>query len=179
MYIWKHFKTITYHRFLVCKNCFRVGLYWQGLVHDLSKYSWSEFSKGCIYWQGNRSPNNAEREDLGISYAWLHHKGRNKHHFEYWIDYDLNSDKLLGGMLIPKKYVAEMIMDRIAASRVYLGKEYTPAAPYYYFMNSKPHLWFVHEKSKEEIELLLKMLKDKGEKETFHYIRTVFLKQDS
>ena len=79
----KHFGTITKHKFLVMKECFRVGLYRQGLLHDLSKYGWTEFRVGCRYYQGNRSPNNAEREDRGYSSAWLHHKGRNKHHYEY------------------------------------------------------------------------------------------------
>jgi hypothetical protein len=177
VYIWQHFKTITKHRMLVCKNCFKVGLYRQGLTHDLSKYSWTEFSKGCKYWQGDRSPNNAEREDTGISLAWLHHKGRNKHHFEYWIDYDVESPNLLGGMKIPEKYVAEMIMDRIAACMVYMGDRYTDAAPYEYYMRGKEHLWFVHEECREQLEFLLGMLKDQVEKKTFHYMKHVFLKK--
>lgn len=94
----KHFGTITKHKFLVMKECFRVGLYRQGLLHDLSKYGWTEFRVGCRYYQGNRSPNNAEREDRGYSSAWLHHKGRNKHHYEYWIDYSLDGTGLLTGM---------------------------------------------------------------------------------
>ena len=117
MYGWQHFKTITSHRFRVMCYCFRIGLYWQGLTHDLSKYSWTEFSKGRKYWQGTRSPNNAEREDTGVSLSWLHHKGRNKHHFEYWIDYGINCDTVIQGVPMPRKYVAEMIMDRISASR--------------------------------------------------------------
>ena len=83
---WHHFCTITHHKVLVLRHCFRVGLYWQGLVHDLSKYSPTEFKVGVQYYQGDRSPNTAERAELGYSTAWLHHKGRNKHHYEYWID---------------------------------------------------------------------------------------------
>ena len=74
MKAWQHFKTITHHRHLVRKECFRVGLYWQGLTHDLSKYSPTEFLVGAKYYQGTRSPNNAEREAIGYSTAWLHHK---------------------------------------------------------------------------------------------------------
>ena len=70
-----HFCTITKHKKLVLKECFRVGLYKQGLLHDMSKYSWTEFRVGCRYYQGTRSPNNAEREEKGYSSAWLHHKG--------------------------------------------------------------------------------------------------------
>ena len=85
--ILRHFHTITEHKIVVARHCFRVGMYWQGLTHDLSKYSPTEFWPGCRYYQGYRSPNNAEREQKGYSSAWLHHKGRNKHHYEYWIDY--------------------------------------------------------------------------------------------
>ena len=86
MKAWQHFKTITKHRWLVLKGCFRVGLYAQGLTHDLSKYSPTEFRMGAKYYQGTRSPNAAEREDKGYSEAWMHHKGRNRHHYEYWTD---------------------------------------------------------------------------------------------
>ena len=116
-----HFCTITKHKKLVLKECFRVGLYKQGLLHDMSKYSWTEFRVGCRYYQGTRSPNNAEREEKGYSSAWLHHKGRNKHHYEYWIDYSLEGPNLLAGMKMPVRYVVEMFLDRIAASKVYLG----------------------------------------------------------
>ena len=67
---------------LVMKNCFRCGLYWQGLTHDLSKLAPVEFWAGAKYWQGTCSPNNAQRQAEGYSAAWLHHKGRNKHHLE-------------------------------------------------------------------------------------------------
>ena len=89
MNIWKHFCTINHHKILVMRGCFQVGLIRQGLLHDLSKYSPTEFIVGCKYYQGNMSPNNAEREAVGYSSAWLHHKGRNKHHLEYWIDYGI------------------------------------------------------------------------------------------
>ena len=117
--IWSHFKTITEHKLLVMKYCFKVGLYKQGLLHDLSKYSPEEFWTGVYYYQGNRSPNAAEREVHGFSKAWLHHKGRNKHHFEYWIDFSIKKDDGLVGHKMPLNYVIEMVMDRIAASRIY------------------------------------------------------------
>ncbi len=171
MKIWKHFKTITYHKYLVAKGCFKVGLYKQGLLHDMSKYSPAEFLVGARYYQGNRSPNNAEREAIGYSSAWLHHKGRNKHHYEYWIDYSLKS--IEGGMApapMPKKYVVEMLMDRIAASKVYQRDKYTDASPLAYYMLGKDSAP-IHEETKALLEKLLKMLAEKGEKETFCYIR--------
>lgn len=171
MKIWKHFKTITYHKFLVAKGCFKVGLYKQGLLHDMSKYSPSEFWIGAKYYQGDRSPNNAEREAIGYSSAWLHHKGRNKHHYEYWIDYSLTS--IDGGMApapMPKKYVVEMLMDRIAASKVYQKDKYTDSSPLAYYMLGKDCAP-IHDETKALLENLLNMLAKKGEKETFRYIR--------
>ena len=82
-----HLKTINKHKYYVTMLCFKCGLYKQGLLHDLSKYSPTELKTGAKYWVGTRSPNSIERETIGYSTAWLHHKGRNKHHWEYWIDF--------------------------------------------------------------------------------------------
>ena len=175
--VWKHFKTITYHKYLVAKGCFGIGLYKQGLLHDLSKYSPAEFWVGVKYFQGDRSPNNAEREDIGYSSAWLHHKGRNKHHYEYWIDYNsrAKAEDIMIPVPMPKKYIAEMVMDRIAASKVYMGKSYTDASPlqYYYNGTDKAPL---HEETRKVLVDILTMLAQKGEKETFQYVRKTLLK---
>ena len=122
-----HFKTITEHRHLVCRYCMRLGLIGQGLTHDLSKYSPAEFWRGAKYYQGYRSPNDQERRENGISLAWLHHKGRNRHHFEYWVDYHLTPDHRVSytGHKMPMRYVAEMFCDRLAACRIYLKDQYT------------------------------------------------------
>ena len=172
-----HFKTITKHKWYVLQYCFRAGLYWQGLTHDLSKYSPIEFLVGAKYYQGDRSPNDMERMDKGYSAAWLHHKGRNRHHLEYWIDYKRQSDGTmrLAGMPMPKKYVVEMFCDRLAASRIYRGKDFDPAAPYEYYMRGK-HATLLHEDAAELLETLLLMLKDEGEDAVFRYIRSSVLK---
>ncbi len=176
MKAWKHFKTITHHRIIVMKSCFRVGLIKQGLLHDLSKYSLTEFLVGARYYQGDRSPNNAEREKIGYSSAWLHHKGRNKHHFEYWIDYSTRSASMVP-VPIPTRYVVEMFMDRIAASKIYKKEKYSDQDPYFYYQGGKDFVP-IHEETKELLELLLKMLSEKGEKETFSYIRKNILGGD-
>ena len=134
-----HLHTVNRHRRLVRHYCFKLGLVWQGLTHDLSKYSPTEFWRGVKYYQGWRSPNDQERLENGVSLAWLHHKGRNRHHFEYWIDYCRREDGTIyiGGCKMPKKYVAEMFCDRIAACRVYQGDAYTDASPYDYYQRSK------------------------------------------
>ena len=177
MRVWQHFKTITRHKLLVMKYCFKIGLYKQGLLHDLSKYSWTEFSVGCRYYQGNRSPNNAEREATGLSTSWIHHYGRNKHHFEHWVDYGIDCDTVIRGVPMPRKYIAEMVMDRISASRVYMGENYTNQEPLRYFLRSKDTLWFIHPQTKRDLEALLRILADHGEKKTLRYIRRVYLKK--
>ena len=118
-----HLITVTRHRNRVMKHCFKVGLYSQGLRHDLSKFSPSEFLAGVKYYQGTRSPNARERELFGFSRAWMHHKGRNKHHFEYWSD--VGKSGLYEPVEMPINYVAEMFCDRVAASEIYKGKNYT------------------------------------------------------
>ena len=174
----QHFCTITKHKILVMKGCFRVGLYKQGLLHDLSKYTWTEFRVGCKYYQGTRSPNNAEREDKGYSAAWLHHKGRNKHHYEYWIDYVVTDGKVgIAGMKMPKNYVVEMVMDRIAASKVYKGSAYKDSDPLQYYIQGGLMGNLIHEETAELLEKLLRMLAEKGEDVTFAYIRREVLKK--
>jgi hypothetical protein len=168
----KHFKTITEHRHLVCRYCLRLGLWRQGLTHDLSKYSPSEFWRGARYYQGTRSPNDAERRETGVSLAWLHHKGRNRHHLEYWVDYVIEPDgqTVFGPNPMPLRYVAEMFCDRIAASRIYLGDKYTDAAPYEYFSDSR-HRIPIHPQTAEELERMLRTLRDEGEERAFAYVR--------
>ena len=174
MKAWQHFKTITKHKLLVMGGCFRIGLIWQGLAHDMSKYSPTEFLNGAKYYQGTRSPNNAEREDKGYSEAWIHHKGRNRHHFEYWTDLNLQT-KVYESVPIPRKYLAEMIMDRRAACMTYQGKNYHPGSALEYFDTSRDKQ-LMHPQTRQELGFLLTMLRDKGEKETFRYIRKVVLK---
>ena len=167
----KHFKTITHHRHKVIANCFRAGILWRGLLHDLSRYSPTEFIPGAKHYLGDRSPNEGEREDYGYSKAWMHHKGRNRHHFEYWTDYSPVTKKM-EGVPMPKKFLIEMFCDRVAASKIYNGKNYKDSTPLEYFLNGRQRRGaLIHPKTSDELEMLLRMLAEKGEKETFKYIR--------
>ncbi|MCD7775229.1 MAG: DUF5662 family protein [Clostridiales bacterium] len=165
----KHFKTITRHRHEVIKNCIKAGIPMQGLRHDLSKYSPTEFFTGAKFYLGTRSPNEAERETYGYSKAWLHHKGRNKHHFEYWTDYNIET-KLVEPVKMPLKYVVEMFCDRVAASKIYMGDKYDDSYPLQYFSKSRKRLT-AHPETFELLEKLLTMLSREGEEKTFKYIR--------
>ena len=117
----KHFKLITHHKWIVFKLCCKVGEPWRGLVHDLSKYSPTEFWESANYYVGNHSPITEAKRDKGYSEAWLHHKGRNRHHVQYWTDY--NAPQV--HPIIPYPYAVEMICDKIAAGMVYEGKNWT------------------------------------------------------
>ena len=174
---WEHWKTITHHKNMVRAGCFKVGLYRQGIMHDWSKYTPTEFLVGCKYYQGNMSPNNAERADKGYSTAWLHHKGRNKHHLEYWIDYSA-SDKGHGGMTgmkMPLKYVVAMFIDRISASKNYQKENYTDRSALTYYEKGKGH-YMMHKDTEAMLVYLLTMLAVKGEKETFRFVKNEVLK---
>ena len=166
----KHLKPINKHKLMVMDLCFKIGLFKQGLLHDLSKYSPEEFFMGAKYFQGDRSPNAAEKLEKGYSTSWLHHKGRNKHHFEYWIDYTLDPKEGLKGMKMPLRYVLEMCCDRIAASKVYSGKNYTTAVPWEYYSKREKQI-HLHPHTRALLEKILKMNRDQGEKMALAYMR--------
>ena len=163
----EHLRTVNHHRRLVRQGCFAVGLYRQGLCHDLSKYAPVEFLVGARYYQGDHSPNEAERLATGVSSAWLHHKGRN---LEYWIDYSPTGDHALTGCRMPEKYVVEMFCDRIAASKTYRGERYTQSDPWDYYARSRDH-YLLHPDSRALLERLLLLLRDQGEQAAYQYIR--------
>lgn len=167
----RHFRTITKHRHRVMVHCFRAGIGWQGLFHDLSKYSPTEFRAGARFFQGTRSPNEMEREQNGYSLAWMHHKGRNQHHFEYWTDYN-PATRCIEPVEMPVRFVKEMFCDRVAASKIYNGKNYNDSMPLDYFLKGKPRR-IINPVTGALIESLLTMLAEKGEKATFQYIKTL------
>ncbi|MBQ9120068.1 MAG: catalase [Lachnospiraceae bacterium] len=169
MYYWEHFKTITRHRHVVIRHCFKAGIGFQGLFHDLSKYSPAEFLVGAAHYQGDRSPNEGEREDYGYSKAWMHHKGRNRHHFEYWTDYNPKT-RLMSPVKMPKRYVAEMFCDRVAAGKIYLGEKYTDRSPLEYFDKGR-NTRMIHPETSAQLERLLVMLAEQGEEKTFARLR--------
>ncbi len=171
-----HLKTITHHKKLVMDHCFRVGLYYQGIMHDLSKFSPIEFLAGARYYQGYRSPNEAERIKKGYSAAWLHHKGRNRHHLEYWIDYSPEGNHHLVGNRMPERYVVEMFCDRMAASKTYRKELYTDSDPYDYYEKSKD-AYLLHPETQALLEELLLMLKNEGEDAVFGYIKRKVLRK--
>lgn len=162
-----HLTTINKHKFLVMKLCFKMGLYSQGLKHDLSKYSPVEFLNGVKYYQGYRSPINAEITDKGYSEAWLHHKGRNRHHWQYWITV---KNGQLATLEMPLKYIKEMTCDRIAACMVYQKDKYTDASALEFLENSKEKE-LMPEHTYLKLKGYLTLVKDLGIDKAFEIIR--------
>ncbi len=168
---WGHFCTITRHRHTVIRHCRKAGIFWQGLRHDLSKYSLTEFLQGVRYYQGTRSPNEAEREELGFSLAWMHHKGRNQHHFEYWCDYNPKT-KQMEPVQMPVRFLAEMFCDRVAASKIYKKDAYDQTCPLIYFQNSTARKrGLIHPKTAADLMTLLTLLAEQGESAVFAELR--------
>ena len=172
-----HFKTITRHRHTVIAHSRLAGILFQGLRHDLSKYSPTDFIPGARFYCGDRSPNEEERALYGYSAAWLHHKGRNRHHFEYWSDYNVKT-KEFGPVPMPPKYIAEMFCDRVAASKIYQGKKYTDKHPLEYFMRSKGRRP-IDSNTSDMIEGLLRTLAEDGEDAAFAAVRKMLKESKS
>ena len=165
-----HLSTINHHKMEVMRLCFKLGLYKQGILHDLSKYSPKEFISGVVFYTGDKSPNTTERRVTGKSEAWLHHKGRNRHHFEYWIDYGQEPGAGMQGTKMPVKYVVEMFCDRIAACKTYYKENYNDSMPFEYFNKNRKH-YMMHPETMELLGKMLIMLKRYGEEDTLIYIR--------
>ena len=167
----KHFRTVARHRRLVRAHCAKAGILWRGLLHDLSKYSPTEFLPGSTYFVGERSPNEIERQTVGYSTAWMHHKGRNRHHFEYWTDYNPTT-RTMSPVKMPLRFVAEMFCDRVAASKVYQGEQYTNQHPLTYFLRGKANR-AIHPDTSDLLESWLILLAEQGEEAVFRRIRAM------
>lgn len=130
--VFKHFKTVMKHKYWVGKYCFMCGIPWQGITHDLSKFSPTEFIESVKYYQGTSSPIDAAKADKGYSDAWMHHKGRNKHHYEYWQD---NFDKGGESLIMPFECAVELLCDYLGAGRAYMGEKFTYENEYQWWIN--------------------------------------------
>lgn len=158
--IWKHFCLVNKHRWYVFRLSIKAGIPWRGLLHDLSKYSPTEFFESVKYYNGKRSPLHVCREDKGYSLSWLHHKGRNKHHFEYWEDI---SKTQRFPVFLPYQYIVEAVCDKIAAGMVYNGKDWNQKEPFEYWTNiEKPGPVLKHPASIEFMDSVLKKIADDG-----------------
>lgn len=158
--IFGHLKTVLKHKLEVFKLSIKAGIPIRGLFHDMSKFSPAEFIESVKYYQGGkRSPLSKSREENGYSKAWLHHKGRNKHHLEYWYDEGLKEQPV-----VPYKYAVETICDKLAASKVYGGKNWTKESELKYWQDSEKENGRKHtnQKTKNFIEAVFIEVAENG-----------------
>ena len=166
--LWKHLKTVGKHRKFVRKACFKMGLVWQGLTHDLSKYSIPEL-KMCKYWTGKGSPHQACREAIGYSPSWIHHYHKNKHHFQYWWDED-ELGKLIP-IKMPYKYMVESFCDMVGASKAYNPKGWTTSMVWTYWVTCCRGLRMMHPVSQKFVEQFLWLLSQNGEERFYAWYK--------
>ena len=151
----KHFVLITKHKGYVFKNCWKAGLIWRGIKHDLSKYSPTEFIESVKYFTGDKSPIDNCKAHKGYSKAWMHHKGRNTHHYEYYVD---NFDKGGQPLQMPFDDALELVCDYIAAGQAYMKKNFTYKGEYEWWKNKCKNPIAMHPNTKRFVELMLKTM---------------------
>lgn len=152
----KHFHKICKHKRWVFHYCRLAGIPFRGLMHDMSKFGPSEFF-GNVRWYGDgtRSPIDNCKDVNGLSYAWQHHKGRNKHHYEYWTD---RFDQGGYALPMPDTYLVEMLCDYLGAGIAYNGKKkFTYSNEYEWWKNKQTHC-SMHPYNKAFIEACLNWL---------------------
>lgn len=153
----RHFAKICKHKWWVFYYCCKAGIPWRGIKHDMSKFSPVEFWESVKYYQGDRSPIDACKEANGVSKAWMHHKGRNSHHYEYYVD---NFDK--GGTALQMPFIdaLELICDYLGAARAYFGKDFSFRKEWEWWLNKASNPLFMHSQTKAFITLTLWHLQD-------------------
>jgi len=116
MYL-KYFKAVMRHKWFVFLECCKLGIPLLGIIHDLSKFTLSEWRGYARYFYGKRTPS----VEFDFDRAWLHHQHRNKHHWQRWLltlD-SVRSDGKFIAMIMPEKYQREMLADWRGAGRAY------------------------------------------------------------
>lgn len=156
MKVWRHFKTVCKHKYYVGKYCFMAGIPVRGILHDLSKFSPKEFFESVKYYQGDRSPIDKCKEVNGYSEAWFHHKGRNRHHYEYWFD---NLDNGGTPVQMPFDDARELICDYLGAGHAYMQQKFTFEAEYNWWLNKKSKPLAMHPQTKLFVDNVLFLLK--------------------
>ncbi len=165
-----HLKTICTHKRYVFLACCKAGIPWRGLMHDLSKFSIEEFWTSARYWTGKSSPISAERDLLGFSYAWQHHKAHNPHHWEYWVDFRNDGTEVYGK--IPLPVAKEMVCDWLGAGKAYNGKNWNQSTPLRYFRSHETY-YKLHPDTKCLVLTFLEKIDSEGENAALAWLRAI------
>ena len=159
MKFFKHLWVVIKHKYNVLVFATKLGIFWTGLVHDLTKFTPTEFCLSVKYFHGKKSPTIVERKDNdNFSYLCVAHTGRNKHHWQYWVDYTRN-DIIVNR--IPYKHALEYVADVMSASKVYNPENFTFIVAYNYFKEHS-QTYLMHPATKEFILWCIKEVNDFG-----------------
>ena len=117
--LFKHIYRVCVYKKNVARYCFKFGILWRGIMHDMHKFTWTELYESVKYYTGQGSPIPiAKKENDGISLAWLHHKNHplGKHHYEYW---QCGFDTGRRSLIMPFVYNLEALCDYLGACKTY------------------------------------------------------------
>lgn len=164
----KHLKYLRYlarHKWFVLVACFRRGLYWQGIIHDWSKFLPSEWIPYANFFYGFKPTEEDRRRSRVIfgydcwpssewmrdrfNRAWLAHQHRSPHHWQHWIL--RNDDGTTFPVEMPHRYVLEMLADWDGAGRAITGK--TGGTPVWYAKNR--HKMLLHPDTQRFVDAAL------------------------
>ena len=169
-----HTRNIITHKWWAFYYACKLGIPFRGFMHDWSKFSPVEFFEGAKYYRESSSPIPACKEANGYSLALQHHKGRNPHHYEYWID---NVDNGGTPIKIPYKYVLEMVADYLAAGKTYQGKNFTFKSEYEWW-KSQRQLRNMHEDTKMFLDIVFSYLMMYGFDDDLIYFASEYIYTD-
>jgi hypothetical protein len=135
----QYFFHLLRHKYFMLWECWREGLYLQGLTHDFSKLRWKEFKSYTERYFGCQDKYNEDFDN-----ARTGHQMRNRHHWHYWIidKHSKQADEM------PRKYLLEMICDWRAISRTWKD-----SPEQFYRKNQKRMV--LHPKTRGKLEKLL------------------------
>lgn len=165
-----HLKTICIHKYWVMHYCFMCGLYWQGITHDLSKFHPIEFWESVKYYSGTESPITKCKKVNDFSWAWFHHRGNNRHHWEMYLD---DFEKGIVAKKMPFKYALESICDYLAAGRAYNGKNFSMQQEYEWWL-SKKDVVIMHRTTHWFVDTMMKTMKDYGIENTLKNKKLIY-----
>lgn len=172
----KHFKLVCIHKWYVFKNCKKAGLFWAGVKHDMSKFSPTEFLESVKYFNGSKSPIDVCKQKYGWSKAWMHHRGRNPHHYEYWQD---NFDKGGESVRMPYKYALELVCDYLGAGKAYMKEGFSYKSEYEWWLNKKKNGLAMHPHTYNFVENMLYTMYIEESNDCLRPIRSNFIYRNS
>jgi len=118
------------HKWYVFIECYKLGIVWQGITHDLSKFLLDEMIPYAKHFYGEKTKES--KEQFLDSFRLL--CKRNKHHWQYWCDKSLSQPKD-----IENQYILKMMADWRA-----MGKT----------VGSSPQEWYEENKNKIVVTLI-------------------------